>query len=369
MPDTYEPIASTAASIEETTTSTANSNETTTTTTPSSKDMPPPKKRKRSTPQETPIKASIAPQTTVALPPPLMTYPHPHLMPPYYPIYQHPYYLAVGQPPISPSLSPTLSSSSTSTAPSTSATKPNATVRILPKSPTSTPSTQPANQSSTSPSALPPSYIYPYAIQVSPQLHPSAPIPPPTSGSPVAFHPLGVPVRHNSISSTTTSTADEREQARKVSHSAIERRRREKINDKILQLRDLIPACSERENLHKMTILQSAIDYIVYLKTTIEDLESDKKTEKFIPTATQQQTKPMLPKEVEPFTHQFSLNEDEEEDTAWCPKSIPSSSLKPMDVIQLNKSKKKSPSSSPPPKIVVDNETADRNMNLENILC
>jgi hypothetical protein len=183
--------------------------------------------------------------------------------------------------------------------------------------------------------------------------------------SPVAFHPMGVSVRQNSLTSTT-STADEREQARKVSHSAIERRRRERINDKILQLRDLIPACSERDNLHKMTILQSAIDYIVYLKKVIDDLEGDK--DKFIPTIPSPQTKSMLPKEVEPFTHQFSLKDDEDEEE-WS-QEIPSSSLKPMDVIQL--SKRKSPPSSPP-KIVIatppDNSNADRNMNLENLLC
>ncbi|KAG2208452.1 hypothetical protein INT47_010148 [Mucor saturninus] len=272
-------------------------------------EMPPPssKKRKRSEP----VKITAAP--SVALPPPIM--PYPHLVPSYYPVYQHPsYFLSVGQPPISPSLSPTL---------------PSSPQRILPKSPNA---------------ALAPTYNYfPYPVQMSPQLHPTT------------------TVRNNSVSSTGSSTtADQREQARKVSHSAIERRRREKINDKILQLKDLIPACTDRENLHKMTILQSAIDYITYLKTVIEELDTTGAIQTECTKPIQQSS--MLPKEVEPFTSQFSINDEED---AW---SVSSSSpklksLKPMDVINLNKA-------STPPTIVVHEHTSlDRNMNLENILC
>ncbi|CAI2173894.1 10657_t:CDS:2 [Funneliformis geosporum] len=62
------------------------------------------------------------------------------------------------------------------------------------------------------------------------------------------------------------TTADQRELARKVSHSAIERRRREKINDKIMQLKELIPSCADQDHLHKLSILQSAIEYIQYLQ-------------------------------------------------------------------------------------------------------
>ncbi|CAG8661492.1 16036_t:CDS:2 [Funneliformis caledonium] len=65
------------------------------------------------------------------------------------------------------------------------------------------------------------------------------------------------------------STADQREMARKVSHSAIERRRREKINDKIMQLKDLIPSCADQDHLHKLSILQSAIEYIQYLQECV----------------------------------------------------------------------------------------------------
>ncbi|KAG0250851.1 hypothetical protein BG011_008034 [Mortierella polycephala] len=56
---------------------------------------------------------------------------------------------------------------------------------------------------------------------------------------------------------------------RKVSHSAIERRRRERINDKILQLKHLVPSCVDEDHLHKLSILQSTIEYIQYLKSAL----------------------------------------------------------------------------------------------------
>jgi hypothetical protein len=37
-----------------------------------------------------------------------------------------------------------------------------------------------------------------------------------------------------------------------------------------MQLKQLIPTCADQENLHKMSILQSAIDYITYLKEIVE---------------------------------------------------------------------------------------------------
>jgi hypothetical protein len=387
--------------------------------------MAPSRKRKRS---EVPVRitAAAAAAPPVALPPPLMPY-HPHLMPTYYPVYhQHPYYLSVGpQPPISPSLSPTLPSNATET--TAAPTNPSSsTQRILPKSPTST----------VSPSLAPSFNYYPYPMQVSPQLHPTTQHS--GSTSPMPFQPLG---RHSSTSSQSGTTADQREQARKVSHSAIERRRRERINDKIIQLKELIPSCSDRDNLHKMSILQCAIDYITYLKKVIESNETfagdqstkhngrSEKDQEFIAQVQlqklqqqqQQQAKlSMLPKEVEPFTHQFTITpsvssdntpprintskesseiieELEEEDDAWSASSSPSiqsaakkttaaaspvtplPSLKPMDI--MKSSKKSTETLTAPPKIVVINgsqenspttsatSSMDRNMNLENILC
>ncbi|KAG2186770.1 hypothetical protein INT44_002996 [Umbelopsis vinacea] len=70
------------------------------------------------------------------------------------------------------------------------------------------------------------------------------------------------------------TTADQREQLRKVSHSAIERRRREKTNTKIQQLRQLIPSCADQDHLHKLNILQSGIEYINYLHAVLGNMES-----------------------------------------------------------------------------------------------
>ncbi|KAJ3308202.1 hypothetical protein HDU76_004079, partial [Blyttiomyces sp. JEL0837] len=99
----------------------------------------------------------------------------------------------------------------------------------------------------------------------------------------------------------------EREKLRKVSHSAIERRRRERINDKISQLRRLVPVISNNSSTsssnltkpqngdtstsrngdtstsrntggfgsdpgHKLSILQDAIDYITEMQNVIRGL-------------------------------------------------------------------------------------------------
>ncbi|CAG8794104.1 21469_t:CDS:2, partial [Racocetra persica] len=71
--------------------------------------------------------------------------------------------------------------------------------------------------------------------------------------------------------------ADQRELARKVSHSAIERRRRERINDKIMQLKELIPSCADQDHLHKLSILQSSIEYIQYLQELVITLRKREK--------------------------------------------------------------------------------------------
>ncbi|CAJ0927219.1 14040_t:CDS:2 [Entrophospora sp. SA101] len=73
----------------------------------------------------------------------------------------------------------------------------------------------------------------------------------------------------NLINNSPIMQSDQREMARKASHSQIERRRRERINDKIMQLRELIPGCSEQENMHKLSVLQNAIEYIEYLQAIV----------------------------------------------------------------------------------------------------
>ncbi|KAI8646427.1 hypothetical protein BD408DRAFT_410213 [Parasitella parasitica] len=242
----------------------------------------------------------------VALPPPLMQYPNGQFVSvvqqPYYHMYhpQQPIYY-----PISPQQHPFLSPTMPPTQETSSNVKKSTTPRILPKNPESPgmyPLQPPHQQSPMSPMSP---FYHPYSLQMSPTLMPSSYV----SG------------RHSSISSSpglgpsaaattqTMTTADQREKARKVSHSAIERRRRERINDKILQLKQLIPSCVEQDNLHKMSILQSAIDYISYLKDIVKKLDEKSGGDELLKgdhlkVKTQ---KSMLPKEVEPFTNQFSV--------------------------------------------------------------
>ncbi|RKP08979.1 hypothetical protein THASP1DRAFT_23123 [Thamnocephalis sphaerospora] len=59
---------------------------------------------------------------------------------------------------------------------------------------------------------------------------------------------------------------DKRDHQRRVSHSAIERRRRERINSKMSQLRRLVPSCRGQDHLHKLSVLQGAIEYIHELR-------------------------------------------------------------------------------------------------------
>ncbi|CAG8716415.1 10880_t:CDS:1, partial [Ambispora leptoticha] len=94
------------------------------------------------------------------------------------------------------------------------------------------------------------------------------------SAKPIMYHHTSIiqtiPPRphHNQLVPTDEplSLAEKRELARKIAHSAIERRRRERINDKIVQLQKLVPSCAEQPQIHKMAILQGAIDYICYLQ-------------------------------------------------------------------------------------------------------
>jgi hypothetical protein len=75
----------------------------------------------------------------------------------------------------------------------------------------------------------------------------------------------------------TRRVVDKRDHQRRISHSAIERRRRERINDKMSQLRRLVPSCRGQDHLHKLSVLQYAIEYIHELrrKLGIKDEASD----------------------------------------------------------------------------------------------
>ncbi|KAK2806492.1 hypothetical protein FQN50_005775 [Emmonsiellopsis sp. PD_5] len=75
------------------------------------------------------------------------------------------------------------------------------------------------------------------------------------------------------------STAAGRKIARKTAHSLIERRRRSKMNEEFSTLKNMIPACRGQE-MHKLAILQAAIDYMNYLEQCITELRSaDNRTE------------------------------------------------------------------------------------------
>ncbi|KAL0088161.1 helix-loop-helix DNA-binding domain-containing transcription factor [Phycomyces blakesleeanus] len=150
-------------------------------------------------------------------------------------------------------------------------------------------------------------YCLPYSPHQDPTIFPFIPSPP-LDGCP-----------GNPQDNSGPSGAEQREQARKVSHSAIERRRRERINDKMSHLKQLIPACADQDGLHKMSILQSAIDYIHHLETLVVQMGGKEKlADCTLPKHKTPQS--MVPKEVVPFIHQFNSNP-------------PKSSLKPIDLL------------------------------------
>ncbi|KAG2233666.1 hypothetical protein BDF21DRAFT_467634 [Thamnidium elegans] len=76
---------------------------------------------------------------------------------------------------------------------------------------------------------------------------------------------------------TLPTKAERREISRRSSHSAIEKRRREKMNDKIDRLKGLIPSCNAhfpttvQQPIHKLSVLQAAIDYIGELHNHLEN--------------------------------------------------------------------------------------------------
>ncbi|CCG81321.1 putative HLH transcription factor [Taphrina deformans PYCC 5710] len=65
--------------------------------------------------------------------------------------------------------------------------------------------------------------------------------------------------------------------SRKTTHSQIEKRRREKINDTMQRLKDLVPACHDPEALlRKLDVLTATADYIEELHTQLERQQPDR---------------------------------------------------------------------------------------------
>ncbi|KAI9203312.1 uncharacterized protein BJ171DRAFT_624338 [Polychytrium aggregatum] len=76
----------------------------------------------------------------------------------------------------------------------------------------------------------------------------------PTSPSPT--------VRSRSGRPGSSAAALDRESRRKITHTAIEKKRRERINQKILELRTLVPSCASQESIQKVSVLEKTVEYI-----------------------------------------------------------------------------------------------------------
>ena len=57
-----------------------------------------------------------------------------------------------------------------------------------------------------------------------------------------------------------------RKENRKINHSLIEKKRRNKMNECLQQLSQLVPACARMENIHKLDVLEMTVQYILEMK-------------------------------------------------------------------------------------------------------
>ncbi|KAK9484878.1 hypothetical protein V1527DRAFT_468425 [Lipomyces starkeyi] len=93
--------------------------------------------------------------------------------------------------------------------------------------------------------------------------------------------PLETPAPPKSKRGTSSSSsAATRKTARKIAHSAIERRRRSKMNEEFDSLKNMVPACRVASqthgeaSLHKLGILQATVEYVRYLEGCIGQLQA-----------------------------------------------------------------------------------------------
>ena len=105
-----------------------------------------------------------------------------------------------------------------------------------------------------------------------------------------------------------TKTVDDRDKMRKMSHSAIEKRRRERINDEINALRAIVPACN---GLHKLGVLQNTIKYVRHLQSIVDnmpqqDYVASRYPPSIIPSPAQQYS--TMPSPNHPYTEPQSPN-------------------------------------------------------------
>ncbi|KAJ1995772.1 hypothetical protein GGI25_000751 [Coemansia spiralis] len=66
----------------------------------------------------------------------------------------------------------------------------------------------------------------------------------------------------------STYSAEEKEMRRKISHSAIEKRRRERTNNVLRDLQDMVPWLSKSNKVQKLEILEAAAQYIKELRSS-----------------------------------------------------------------------------------------------------
>lgn len=93
----------------------------------------------------------------------------------------------------------------------------------------------------------------------------------------ITIPPLTPPPWPPAASTQSHSKSKSNNRKQRSSHSMIEKRRREKMNDKIERLKKLIPACtpqfpfSVQQPIQKLSVLQAAIDYIQELHHQLQD--------------------------------------------------------------------------------------------------
>lgn len=67
-----------------------------------------------------------------------------------------------------------------------------------------------------------------------------------------------------------SSDSESRQELRKQNHSVIEKRRREKINQCLKELQNLVPSC-RNQTLQKLTILERTVEYLYMLQKADSD--------------------------------------------------------------------------------------------------
>ncbi|KAJ1907154.1 hypothetical protein LPJ81_000943 [Coemansia sp. IMI 209127] len=130
-----------------------------------------------------------------------------------------------------------------------------------------------ANPAPAPPHCYPPHQRYADGSSISPPSRPGyRPYPPPAYDEYAA--PLtSTPVFHSPhchASPAASGGAEERERKRRISHSAMERRRRERTNNVIGELKDLIPWLRNEARLQKLEVLEQCVSYIKDLQQNQE---------------------------------------------------------------------------------------------------